>query len=57
MTAWIDPHAPRRPLLYSPGFRARRAATRFAGAAAKLAALALFVASLILACDALSHLN
>lgn len=57
-TAWIDPRAPRRPLLRSPGFR-RRMALRRAGAllmdALELVAIAAFVGGLLAMLEALSH--
>lgn len=54
----IDPRAPRRPLLRSPGFR-RRMALRRAGAllmdALELVAIAAFVGGLLAMLEALSH--
>jgi hypothetical protein len=59
-TPWIAPNAPRRPLLKPPGYLRRRFVRRFAAparAAAELAALAIFVAGLLMVLDALSHIS
>jgi hypothetical protein len=56
--AFVDPHAPRRPPRFSPGFRTRQALQRlvaFIAPAAELASLAIFVAGLLALLYALAH--